>query len=144
MGKLSSISTPGQFGEQVLSVSPDRSVVTASFRQGAQYFEIYIYLFPTRATIKCNAVTEYYDDAFLFDEMIGGFEDHVRKTPGLVLVGGLTPQEYGSVHGLERYNHYFYAIENVFPDRTEHASAIVTGDEGTAELQFSFSLQMDR
>ncbi|MEL7165110.1 MAG: hypothetical protein AAGL96_06510 [Pseudomonadota bacterium] len=136
---LAGLRTPGVYGERVISVSPDRNAVSVYLRQGNAYDEVYLHIVGARQLRQCLVIGEFYE--LDHDTLSGLFEAAVLSQPGLIVTGGLVPQDYvdgGSKYEIEQFR--VYAVDGLWPQAGLIASVQIV--EG--ELQMAVEYLVDQ
>lgn len=111
---LSAIARPGPRGERVISVSPDRNVVSVYQREANGYDEVELHLIGDRQIRDCSVIGEFYN--IEPSQLASDFVEVVSSEEGVAITGGHAPQDYAEEGGIYTVNNIFlYAIDGVWP-----------------------------
>ena len=127
---LSGLQRPGPQGERVVSISPDRKLVSVFNRIESAYEEVELYLVGKRQIRDCSVIGEFPE---LETAQLAEHFRQIATSEGLTVVGGHAPQDYPSSDGVFTEDDiYLFGVDGVWPD--ERLMATVHVIEG--ELQF--------
>jgi hypothetical protein len=139
---LAGLPRPGPSGERVISVSPDRNVVSVFHRIGNAYDEVELYRVGNHQIRDCAVIGEYYDmetgGAQMETAVLAqGLTEIAASVEGVTLTGGHAPQDYSEENTFYTVDEiYLFAIDGLWPETGEVAVVHVIGGELQFMVQF--------
>lgn len=134
-GYLAGLPSPGPSGERVISVSPDRNVVSVFYRTGNAYDEVEFFRVGNRQIRDCGVIGEFYDVEA--EPLAQRLTEIAASVEGVTLTGGHAPQDYsgeGAFYTVDDI--YLFAIDGLWPETGEIAVIHVIGGELQFMVQF--------